>query len=96
MGDDVEENERRWRAVGAEIKAAREAKGWTGREAERMSKGRITQAKLSQAETAKRKYINRDELQAYAELFDMDLNTLALMAYGADMPPAGAALRHSS
>ena len=85
----------RWKAVGAEIRRAREAKGLTGRAAERLHPG-IRQAKLSQAERAVRNHIPYEELRTYALAFDMDLDVLALMAYGQTRPAPGSSIRRTA
>lgn len=77
----------RWRLVGEEVRAAREARGLTGYDVERASGGRIKQPRLSQIERAKRSYVPLEELEVLADVLKMDLDVLALMAYGRTSPP---------
>lgn len=79
-------SDERWKMVGEEIRAAREARALTGYDVERISEGRIRQPRLSQIERAKRTFVPVEELEVLAEVLGMDLDTLALMAYGKTRP----------
>lgn len=82
-------SDERWKMVGEEIRAAREARALTGYDVERISEGRIRQPRLSQIERAKRTFVpveELEELEVLAEVLGMDLDTLALMAYGKTRP----------
>lgn len=83
----------RWAAVGAEIRAARTDHGYTGKDIERLTDGVVTQNRLSKIEVASREFVPVEELEALAKVLDLDLDVLALMAYGATRPPAGSALK---
>lgn len=82
-------SEERWRMVGREVRAAREARGLTGYDVQRATAGRIKQPRLSQIENAKRTFVPVEELQDLADVLGMDLDVLALMAYGSSRPEAG-------
>lgn len=90
----VSEGEERWQAVGAEIRAARQARGWNGLRLAQESG--ITQQRVSQIERAARKASSYEELAALARALDLDLNTLALMALGGDRPAPGASHTRSA
>ncbi len=83
---DMARGNERWQAIGAEIKDARIAKGYVGKDIERLTEGRVTQNRFSKAERAEREFIPYEELAEIARVLDMDLDVLALMAYGRQAP----------
>lgn len=85
----VSEGEERWQAVGAEIRAARMEFGWNGRRLAEESG--LSQQRISQIEGARRKFVPYEELAALANTLRLDLDVLALMAYGKHRPEPGAA-----
>jgi len=76
----------RWRAVGAEIRAARQDRGLS--QSELAVRVGIKQNVLSEDERGKERGIPIHRLMAYADALEMNYDLLVQMAYGRTSQPA--------